>query len=83
MGYMIQVVGLEIGIPCKRLIAGYSENYYPLRLYMGPARVFIIHQSPAALFEPSPLIEPASLLDKRFYCIIFLTLIGFILSILF
>ena len=83
MGYMIQLFELEIGIPCKRLITGYSENYYLLRLYMGPARIFIIHQGPAALFERSPLIEPASLLDKRFYCIIFLTLLGFILSILF
>ena len=69
MGYMIQVVGLEINIPSKRLIAGYSENNSPLRLYMSPAPVFIIHQSPAALFEPSPLIEPASLLEVLVYYI--------------
>ena len=56
MRYMIQVVGLEIGITCKRLLAVYSEKYYPLRLYLSPALVFNNHYSPAPLFELAPLL---------------------------
>ena len=50
MEYMIEVVGLEIGITCKKIFAGYSENYYPLP-------IFIIRHRPAPIFEPAPLFE--------------------------
>ena len=77
---MIQVVGLGSDISWKILLAGYSENYDPLRLYLSPAPLFIINLSPAPLSEQAHLIELASLFEVLRYLVISERLAKYLLS---